>query len=188
MESKFSPVYTDKILLIQRNILHHQQVLESYTKLSEPIRIPPSVVTFDATRSLQSWTKVLGQFCISGRFPIHTGPTPPLTPQTTLDACIQNFFQVSTSYRVGGRRTARKIRKGCTVLWGNPEWKKNMNIALLSPDLGLNCSKILIAVQKQVKSNGNHFSPNRCMARAKRGCGGRKDSSTLLMLATLIKY
>ena len=27
-----------------------------------------------------------------GRFPIHTGPTPPLTPQTTLDACIQNFF------------------------------------------------------------------------------------------------
>ena len=23
-----------------------------------------------------------------GRFPIHTGPTPPLTPQTMLDACI----------------------------------------------------------------------------------------------------
>ena len=36
MESKFSPVYTDKILLIQRNILHHQQFFESYTKLLEP--------------------------------------------------------------------------------------------------------------------------------------------------------
>ena len=27
-----------------------------------------------------------------GRFPIHTYPAPPLTPQTTLDACFQNFF------------------------------------------------------------------------------------------------
>ena len=34
--------------------------------------------------------KILWTFL--GPFPIHTGPTPPLTPQTTLDACIQNFF------------------------------------------------------------------------------------------------
>ena len=27
-----------------------------------------------------------------GRFPIHTYPAPSLTPQTTLDACFQNFF------------------------------------------------------------------------------------------------
>ena len=40
-------------------------------------------------------------FAFLGRFPIHTGPTPPLTPQTMLDACIQNFFRVSTLYRVG---------------------------------------------------------------------------------------
>ena len=51
---------------------------------------------------LQSWTKVLGHFRVSGRFPIHTGPTAPLTPQTMLDACIQNFFRVSTLSRVGG--------------------------------------------------------------------------------------
>ena len=50
---------------------------------------------------LQSWTKVLGHFCVLGRFPIYTGSTPPLTPQTMLDACIQNFFRVSTLYRVG---------------------------------------------------------------------------------------
>ena len=36
-----------------------------------------------------------------GRFPIHTGPTPPLTPQTMLDEGIQNFFWVSTLYKVG---------------------------------------------------------------------------------------
>ena len=54
-------------------------------------------------------------FAFLGRFQIHTGPTPPLTPQTMLDACIQNFFRVSTLYRVGGARTARKFRKECTV-------------------------------------------------------------------------
>ena len=41
---------------------------------------------------LQSWKKVLGHLSISGRSPTHTGPTPPLTPQTMLDACIKNFF------------------------------------------------------------------------------------------------
>ena len=50
-------------------------------------------------------------FAFLGRFPIHTGPTPPLTQQTMLDACIQNFFQVSILYRVGGGRTARKFSK-----------------------------------------------------------------------------
>ena len=35
-----------------------------------------------------------------GRFPIHTYPAPPLTPQTTLDACFQNYFApVATLYR-----------------------------------------------------------------------------------------
>ena len=74
-------------------------------------------------------------FAFLGRFQIHTGPTPSLTQQTMLDACIQNFFRVSTLYRVGGEKNAGKFRKGCTVLWGNPEWQKNMNIALLSQGL-----------------------------------------------------
>ena len=64
----------------------------------------------------QSWTLVL-----LGHFPVYPGPTPPLTPQTMLDACIQKFFRVSTLYRVGEGRTARKFRKGCTVLRGNRE-------------------------------------------------------------------
>ena len=40
-------------------------------------------------------------FSFLRRFPIHTGPTPPLTPETMLDACIQNFFRVSTFCSVG---------------------------------------------------------------------------------------
>ena len=71
--------------------------------------------------NLQSWTKVLRHFCISGAFPIHTGPTPSLIPQTMLDARIQNFFRVSTLYGVGGGRSARKFRTGCTALRGNRE-------------------------------------------------------------------
>ena len=51
----------------------------------------------------------------------YTGPTPPFTPQTILDVCIQNFFLVSTLYRGRGGRTGRKFRIGCTFLWGNRE-------------------------------------------------------------------
>ena len=40
-------------------------------------------------------------------------------PSPHKQACIQNFF--ATLYRVGGGRTARKFRKGCTVLRGNQE-------------------------------------------------------------------
>ena len=46
-----------------------------------------------------------------GRFPIHTGTTPPLTPQTMLATCIQNFLRVSILYRVGGGRNASKFSK-----------------------------------------------------------------------------
>ena len=70
-------------------------------------------------RGQKSWDT----FAFLGRFPIYSGPTPPLTPQTILDACIQIFFRVSTLYRVGGggrgRENCKKIRKGCTVLRGN---------------------------------------------------------------------
>ena len=65
--------------------------------------------------------KSLGTLVFLARFPIHTGPSPPLTPQTMLDAYIYNFFRVSTLYRVGRGRTARNFRKGCTVLRGNRE-------------------------------------------------------------------
>ena len=90
-------------------------------------------VNFDLTysRVQKSWDT----FASLEHFPIHTGPTPPLTAQTMLDAYIQNFFRVSTLYRVGEGRTARNFWKGCTVLRGNREWQKNMNIALLSRGL-----------------------------------------------------
>ena len=78
--------------------------------------------------------KSLDTFAFLGRFPrILICPAPPLTPQTTLDACIQNFFRVSTLFGVEGRRTERKCRKGCTVLWGNPEITENYEYCISVP-------------------------------------------------------
>ena len=54
-----------------------------------------------------------------GGFPIHRGPTPPLTNNVGL--MNPEFFSEFQLYRVGGGRTARKFLKGCTILWGNRE-------------------------------------------------------------------
>ena len=110
-----TPKSWEKICSI--TIFHQNPEKNTFTGLKTPQNCLFSSHLF----SRPSWTKVLEHFCISGRFPIHTGPTPLLTPQTMLDACIQNFFRVSTLYRVGGGRTARKFRKRCTVLRGNRE-------------------------------------------------------------------
>ena len=62
--------------------------------------------------------KSLGTLAFLWCFPIHAGPTPPLTPQTKLDAYTgyPEFFPVSTLYRVEGGRTARKFQKQRSVL------------------------------------------------------------------------
>ena len=62
----------------------------------------------DKYQDLQYWTKVLGHLCISGAFPIHTCPTRPLTPETTLDACIQTFSQL---YMWWGEEEMHEISK-----------------------------------------------------------------------------
>ena len=89
-------------------------LLQAWKLLKIAFFLPTSL---SGNHGQKSW----GTFAFLKRFPIQTGPTPPLTPQTMLDACIQNFFRVSTLYRVGGGRTARKFRKRCTVLRGNRE-------------------------------------------------------------------
>ena len=61
----------------------------------------------------------------------HKSNTPPFTPQTMWDACIQNFFRVSTLYRVGEGRTARKFREGCML---KREPRNNRKIWILCPN------------------------------------------------------
>ena len=47
-----------------------------------------SATSRNFNRGQNSWDT----FALLGHFPIHTGLTSPLAPQTTLDAYIQNFF------------------------------------------------------------------------------------------------
>ena len=93
------------------------------SELSAPFAISPfhfSLPLFPQKRRILSRGYNHGQkswdtFPFLGRYPIHTGPTPPLTPQTMLDVCIRNFFRFSTLYWVGGEL------QECTVLRGNRE-------------------------------------------------------------------
>ena len=79
-----------------------------------------SLTSFSDNHGQTSWDT----FASLGRFPIYTGPTPPLIPQTKLDACIQNFFRVSTLHRVGGGRTARNFEKDALFYEGIQKWQK----------------------------------------------------------------
>ena len=104
----------------------------------------PKKNTFTGSKTTQNWLfsshlyifqTIIDRGLGTGRFPVLIGPTSPITPQTMLDACIQNSFRVSICTGWGEAITARKFRKGCTVLWRNTEWRKNMNIALLSQEV-----------------------------------------------------
>ena len=59
------------------------------------------LLLFSIFKTYNHGQKSWDSFEFLGHFPMHTGPAPPLTPQTMLDACIQNFFRVSSLYRVG---------------------------------------------------------------------------------------
>ena len=93
------------------------QLLAIRASCTELAWTSPRVIFNSYNRGQNSWDT----FVFLGRFSIHTGPAPSLTPQTMLEACIQSFFRVSTLYRVGEGRTTRKFRRGCTVLRGNQE-------------------------------------------------------------------
>ena len=62
--------------------------------------------------------KSLGTFAFLGRFPIHTGPTTPFTPQTELNASIQNFSELQLCIRIGWGKEELQENFGerCTVL------------------------------------------------------------------------
>ena len=62
-------------------------VVHSRSSPCDHCRKRPSLVT----TTFNHRQKSLDTCAFLGRFAIHTGPTPSLTPQT-LDACIQNFF------------------------------------------------------------------------------------------------
>ena len=74
------------------------------------------------TVKLQSWTKVLGNFCVSGAFSNSHRSKPSPRPKNDAGRLYPEFFPSFNFVQGGGReRTARIFRKGCTVLRGNRE-------------------------------------------------------------------
>ena len=57
--------------------------------------------------------KFLDTIAFLRRFPIHTGPAPSLTPQTMLDACIENFSEFQLCIGWGGGRGGGEMQENC---------------------------------------------------------------------------
>ena len=53
---------------------------------------------YRASKGVDVFRKSWDTSAFLGLFPMHTRPAPPLTPQTKMDACIQNLFQLSNLY------------------------------------------------------------------------------------------
>ena len=68
----------------------------------------------------QSWTEVLGHFCISGAFSNSHRSNPSPHPTNNVGRVYPEFFsEFQLCIGWGGGRTARKFRKRYTVLRGN---------------------------------------------------------------------
>ena len=85
-----------------------------FSSLKLPLFFPPLFQTI-MDKSLRSLLHFWGVFQLTQVQPL---PSPHKQCRTRVSRI---FFRVSTLYRVGGGRTARKFRKHCTVLRGNRE-------------------------------------------------------------------
>ena len=79
--------------------------------------------------------KSLGTLAFLCCFPIHTGPTPPLTLQTKLDAYIQIFFQFQLCIGWREGELQENFKNNALFYKVTQKWQKNMNIALVSQGL-----------------------------------------------------
>ena len=88
------------------------------------------------TINLQSWTKVLGPFCVSGAFSNshRSKPSPHPTNKVGL-VYPEFFFWVSTLYRVGEGEVQENFENDALFKEGTEKWHKNMPIAILSQGL-----------------------------------------------------
>ena len=73
--------------------MFRESVLTTWTVVFQVKRFFRSQKSVKISWYSEIWnTRSWDTFAFLGRFPIHTGLTPPLTTQTMLDTCIPNFF------------------------------------------------------------------------------------------------
>ena len=92
--------------------IFHQDPEKTLLQAWKPLKIAFFLPTsFSDNHGQKPWDT----FAFLGRFLIHTGATLPLTPQTMLDAFIQNFFPRFNFVSGGWRENCKKISK--TLHW-----------------------------------------------------------------------
>ena len=138
----------------------------------------------DCTRNIAPWSAVAGEFLTAkkdhnnhgqkswdtfaflGHFLFCKGPTPPLTRQTKLDACIQDFFP-SFNFVIGwGRENCKKILKRMHVFMREPRNDtKILNTALLSQGLlSMIVDAVPLAVNNKLERTVYNHNIASCMA------------------------
>ena len=98
--------------------IFHQDQEKTLLQAWKPLKIAFSLPTsFWDHRGQKSWDT----FAFLGVFQYRQVQPLPSPHKQCWTRVSRTFFRVSTFYRVGGGRTARKFRKRCTVLRGNRE-------------------------------------------------------------------
>ena len=103
---------------------------------------------------LQSWTKVLGHFCISDAFPSSHRPNPsPLPHKQSLTRVSRIFSEFQFSIGWGEGELQENFEKGALFYEGTQKWQKSMNTALLSQGL-----LSTIVVKTIINDNSTEFT------------------------------
>ena len=95
--------------------------------------------------------KSLGHFCVSGAFSNSHRSSPSPYPTNNVGRVCPEFCRVSPLYRVGGERTTRKFRKGCTVLRGNQEMTEKYEYCSIVPRTFVQDCNWLIVPSKGIR-------------------------------------
>jgi len=108
--------------------------------------------------------KSLRTLAFLGCFPIHTCPIPPLTPQTTLDACIQKLFRVFFLLAPEWEWVKRVLSVLSVKHKALPYiWQKGVSLLASEWELGKGILSVRSVIRKTLpcaRQNGRtHFAP-----------------------------
>ena len=103
-------------------------LLQAWKTLKTAFFLPTS---FSDNHGQKSWDT----FAFLGRFPIHTGPTPPLTRKQCWTRVCRIFSEFQLCIGWGEEELQENFENDARFQEGTEKWQKNMNIAVLSQGL-----------------------------------------------------
>ena len=131
-------------ILLQKTFIKLRTAGKRFVQLRSFIRIPKKhfyrLENLSENHGQKSWDALLCFFGVFHCTQVQPLPSPHKQCWTRVSRI---FFKVSTLFRVGGGRTARKCRKGCTVFRGNREMTEKYEYCSTVPFQGL-LSRIVV--------------------------------------------